>query len=146
MKPILTLAAIALLLQPLTSFAAHDGEGHSHDNVSVAQKSLENITVKPGEAVFEVHGIVCSFCAMGVRKKLSKLSFIDTSKYNNGVLLEIEDQKVTIAIKPGTELDVKAAYESIKSGGYEPAKVMVGGKDSTVTTYNAEGELCTATC
>lgn len=140
MKTILTLAVIALLLQPLSSFAAHDGKKHSHDNIPVADKTLGNITVNPGEAVFEVHGIVCSFCSVGVRKKLSKLPFIDTSKYDNGVLVEIEDQKVTVAIKPGTELDVKAAFESIKSGGYEPVKVMIAGEDGTITTHTPDGE------
>jgi hypothetical protein len=82
-----------------------------------------------------VHGIVCSFCSVGVRKKLSKLPFIDKSKYKDGVLVEIESQKVTIAIKPGAKLDVNAAFESIKSGGYEPVNVMVADEHGVVTTH-----------
>lgn len=140
MKSLLTLAIIALSLQPLPSFAAHKGAEHSHANLSVANASLEEVIVNPNDAVFEVHGIVCSFCSVGVQKKLSKLSFIDTSKYTKGVHVEIEKQKVTVAIKPGTTLDVKAAYEAIKSGGYEPVKVMIAGEDGKITTYNAEGE------
>ena len=140
MKPLLTLAVMTLLLQPLPSFAAHNGEEHGHDDLPVVDQTLENITVKPNEAVFEVHGIVCSFCSVGVRKKLSKLSFIDTSKYDDGVLVDIENQKVTVAIKPDAELDVQAAFESIKSGGYEPVKVMVAGEDGSITTHTPDGE------
>ena len=56
--------------------------------------------------IVNVHGIVCSFCAKGVTKKVSKLPFIDKSKYNKGVKVEIEDQKVTIAVLPDQDLDI----------------------------------------
>jgi hypothetical protein len=70
--------------------------------------------------VVHVHGLVCSFCAKGVTKKVSKLSFIDRSKYNKGVRVEIEDQKVTIAVLPDQTPDVDALFAAIVSGGYEP--------------------------
>jgi copper chaperone CopZ len=73
--------------------------------------------------VVHVHGIVCSFCAKGVTKKVSKLPFIDRSKYNKGVKVEIEEQKVTIAVLPDQALDVEALYKAIVSGGYEPVGV-----------------------
>lgn len=102
-------------------------------------------TLAGNEAIFEVHGIVCSFCSVGLQKKLSQLPSIDMSKYKKGVHVEIETQKVTIALKPDAKLDVKAAYEAIKSGGYEPVNVTIIGKNGAITTYNADGELCTAT-
>lgn len=140
MKSILTIAVTALLLQPITSFAAHNSEKHSHKNKPAASTSLGEVIVKPNEAVFEVHGIVCSFCSVGVQKKLSKLPFIDTSKYTKGVYVEIEKQKVTIAIKPSMKLDAPAAFDSIRSGGYEPIKVMTAGTDGVITTYTPKGE------
>ncbi len=70
--------------------------------------------------VVHVHGIVCSFCAKGVTKKVSKLPFIDRSKYKKGVKVEIEEQKVTIAVLPDQALDIDALYAAIVSGGYEP--------------------------
>ena len=70
--------------------------------------------------VVEVHGIVCSFCAKGVTKKVSKLPFIDRSKYNKGVKVEIEDQKVTIAVLPDQTLDVDSLYHAIVAGGDDP--------------------------
>jgi copper chaperone CopZ len=75
--------------------------------------------------VVHVHGIVCSFCAKGVTKKVSKLPFIDRSKYKNGVKVEIEEQKVTIAVLPDQVLDVDVLYEAIISGGYDPVDIFI---------------------
>lgn len=82
--------------------------------------------------VVQVHGIVCSFCSQGVTKKVSKLPFIDQTKYTKGVKVEIESQKVTIAVKDGEALDIAALFEAIESGGYEPVDVW---------TINESGEL-----
>ena len=73
--------------------------------------------------VVHVHGIVCSFCAQGVTKKVSKLPFIDKTKYTKGVKVEIESQRVTIAVKPGHDLDIQSLFKAIKSGGYDPVDV-----------------------
>jgi hypothetical protein len=82
--------------------------------------------------VVHVHGIVCSFCAKGVTKKVSKLPFIDQSKYNKGVKVEIEEQKVTIAVLPDHALDIDALYAAIVSGGYDPVGVF---------SFDEHGEL-----
>ena len=87
-----------------------------------------------------MHGIVCSFCSVGVQKKLSKLPFIDHSKYTKGVHVEIENQKVTVAIKPGEKSDVEAMYDSITSGGYSPVQAWVADAAGKVVHYNAEGK------
>lgn len=73
--------------------------------------------------VVNVHGIVCSFCAFGVTKKVSRLPFIDNSRYTKGVKVEIEDQKLTIAVKKDHELNIEALFDAIESGGYEPIDV-----------------------
>lgn len=93
------------------------------------------INVAENEAVIIVQGIVCSFCAQGVQKKLSKLSFIDGSKYKKGIKVNIEEQKVTIALDPNKEADFKEVFASIKSGGYEPisAHINKGGKITVFT-------------
>ena len=73
--------------------------------------------------VVNVNGLVCEFCSLGVTKKVSKLPFIDHSKYNNGVKVEIESQMVTIAVKPDATLDKEALFAAIESGGYNPEKI-----------------------
>jgi copper chaperone CopZ len=85
--------------------------------------------------VIHVHGIVCSFCAKGVTKKVSKLPFIDRSKYNKGVKVEIEDQKVTIAVLTDQSLDVDALYAAIISGGYDPVGVFSIGENGELEEY-----------
>ncbi len=73
--------------------------------------------------VIKVNGIVCEFCSLGVTKKISKLPFIDHSRYNKGVRVEIEDQMVTIAVKEEAELDKNALFGAIESGGYNPVDI-----------------------
>lgn len=79
--------------------------------------------------VVDVNGIVCEFCSLGVTKKVAKLPFIDKTRYTNGVDVDIENQKVTIAVKDGAELDVDALFEAIESGGYNPIRVRALGTD-----------------
>ena len=128
-------AFVLLVLMAVTSSAQHDAHSHKHDHKDIEIKPVDtsNVEVRDGEAVIIVQGIVCSFCSQGVKRKLSKLSFIDKSRYSKGVKVEIEIQRVTIAIKPGTEIDMEEVFKSIKSGGYEP-----------VVAYNkVEGDLVT---
>ena len=73
--------------------------------------------------VIQVNGIVCDFCSLGVSKKVTKLPFIDPSKYNKGVKVEIESQMVTIAVKDNMTLDKDALFAAIESGGYNPVEI-----------------------
>jgi hypothetical protein len=73
--------------------------------------------------VIQVNGIVCDFCSLGVSKKVTKLPFIDPSKYDKGVKVEIESQMVTIAVKDNMTLDKDALFAAIESGGYNPVEI-----------------------
>ena len=103
------------------------------------------LTAKPNEAVFEVHGVVCSFCAVGLQKKLSQLPFVDQSRYKKGVHVAIKDQRVTVAVRPNSEVDVQSAYSAIKSGGYEANKAVAADATGALTLYDKDGKICT-TC
>lgn len=83
--------------------------------------------------VIEVHGMVCSFCAQGVTKKVSKLPFIDQTHYTKGVKVEIEDQKVTISVKADEQPDIDSLFEAIRSGGYEPIDIWAVQSDGQLT-------------
>ena len=126
MKPLFVRGIIILLLHPFMNAAAE-----------------ADFTAKPNEAVFQVHGVVCSFCSVGLQKKLSKLPFVDRSKYKKGIHVAIEEQRVMVAIKPDMKVDIKAAYKSIKSGGYDLLKAVVADKNGNLTYYNKEGVICT---
>lgn len=123
------------------ALAEHDGfEGHDHASKPVADKAVNeaDVAVLPGEVIIIVHGIVCSFCSQGVTRNLSKLSFIDKSKYTKGVKVEIEDQKVTIAIKQNDVLDLLQVFKSITKGGYEPVEAYVNDSKGRVTLHKAD--------
>ena len=132
MSNFITLFTVFALLFAMAapSYAEHDAHSHDHENIELEPVEIVNVEVQDGEAVIIVQGIVCSFCSQGVKRKLSKLSFIDSSRYSKGVKVEIEKQKVTIAIKPGSDFEIDEVFRSIKSGGYEPV----------VAYRNIEGE------
>jgi len=111
--------------------------GHEQQISNVTQNP--DIKVEKDEIVIVVHGIVCSFCSQGVRKKLSRLPFIDRSKYANGVKVEIEKQKVTIAVKPNSNFDIYKVFKSIRSGGYEPVVAYKNLGNKTTIVYPKKG-------
>ncbi len=94
--------------------------------------SKDRVTVNENETIIIVNGIVCSFCSQGVTKKLSKLPFIDSSKYTDGIKVDIENQKVIVAIKSGAHADFEKIFASIQSGGYEP-----------ITAHTFDGQIIT---
>ena len=105
-------------------------------NPSYAEHAAnQDIKVQNNEAIVVVNGIVCSFCAKGAQKKISKLPFIDKSKYRKGVFVDIENQLVTFAIKSGEKVDLDKIYKAIKSGGYEPIKILIADANGQIETH-----------
>ncbi|MBL4888867.1 MAG: hypothetical protein JKX97_02460 [Candidatus Lindowbacteria bacterium] len=83
----------------------------------------DSVTVSPDQIVVQVNGVVCSFCAVGITKNASKLSFVDRSKYTKGVFTDIDNQRVTIAHTPGKQVDFKKIYKALRDGGYDPITI-----------------------
>jgi len=78
------------------------------------------------QAVVQVKGVVCSFCAYGTEKALSKLSFLDKSKFgDDGVLMDIHTHRLTLALLPERKLELSQIYHAIKDGGYDPVTFYV---------------------
>jgi hypothetical protein len=96
-------------------------------NVAFAdQDTTDRIPVEPNQAVVQVNGIVCSFCAYGTEKNLSKLNFLDKSQFgDDGVLIDIQSHRVTLALQPDQEFDFGQVYSAIKKGGYDPVSFYV---------------------
>ena len=63
-----------------------------------------------------VHGLVCTACAIGIKKKLSKISnIIPTS-----IRFDIKKQNVYLALfDPSAKLDEKEVKIAVKKAGYE---------------------------
>jgi hypothetical protein len=53
--------------------------------------------------------------------------------------VEIEKQKVTIAIKPDSVLDLHQVFKSILKGGYEPVEAYLSDSSGNITVHKADG-------
>ena len=105
------------------------------------------IVVEPHQVIVQVNGIVCSFCAYGAEKGLSKLNGLDESQFGNGVLIDIGNHRLTIFFEPETHIPFTNIYKTIKKAGYDPITfhVRVSGKieereDALVLTNMSNGQ------
>ena len=95
-------------------------------NKTIAIALLYALLATPALAqnyMVSVNGIVCEFCAYGVGKKIRKLPFIDRSQYDEGVKVDIENQRVFVAVRDDALFDQSALFEAIESGGYDPIDI-----------------------
>ena len=94
--------------------------------VVAAGEVSDEVVVQRHQAVVQVKGIVCSFCAYGTEKNLAKLPFLDSTKYGNGVLMDIHTNRITLAVQPDQQIDVAGVYNAILKGGYDPVTIYLG--------------------
>ena len=90
----------------------------------LGNETADKVLVLPNQAIIQVNGIVCSFCAYGAEKNLSKLTFLDQSQFgNDGVLIDIHSHRITLALQPDKTLNLHQVIAAITQGGYDPIKV-----------------------
>ncbi len=119
----------ALAVVALTSLMIASGvrAQHEREHAGKERTAAESVAVlaEPREAVVQVNGIVCSFCAYGAEKSLAQLDCLDKSKFGNGVLVDINSHQVTLALASGRDLPVREVYQRIKKAGYDPVTIYV---------------------
>ena len=131
-KKISILLFAALLAAPMLLAGLVDNP-LSPKNKSVPQ------AVAADELIIKVDGVVCSFCANGLRKGLCKLNFVDTKQKGKGISLDAKKQLLTIRLKKDARPDLKKVFESIRKGGYKPVEAYSMGKDGkSVRTQKAD--------
>jgi copper chaperone CopZ len=64
-----------------------------------------------------VNGMVCSFCAQGIEKRISKMSA------TKDVFVDLKKKTVAIEAKEGQTLDAKAISAEIVDAGYDVVKI-----------------------
>lgn len=109
-------AAFAVASAPVALAESEDGHDHP------APSAPSDVFVEPGEAVVRVNGVVCSFCAHGLEKSLSKLDGLDGSQHGNGVLVQVDEQLVRLALLPGTAVPFAEIAKRIRKAGYDPVR------------------------
>ena len=83
------------------------------------------VVLEENRAVVQVNGVVCSFCAYGAEKALSKLDCLDRSEFGDGVLIDINTHRITLAMRPGEKIPIRDIYHRIKKAGYDPITLYV---------------------
>lgn len=139
---------LAAAMTTSSGWAGNSGkhDGHNHITPQGAPLQFAGTELEPNRAVFRVSGIVCSFCAAGVTKKLGKVDGVDTSQFTKGIRVEIENQRVIAAITSAEDFSLKDAYRAIRKGGYEPLSSAVVDGRGNVSYFDAEGHACNAAC
>jgi len=122
--------AIALLYTLLVPFSL--AQNNSLDSQEIASEKTHEITYEKTQNnnyIVSVHGIVCELCSYGVAKNIRKLSFIDATQADNGVKVDVENQRIFITLLDNTPLDKAALFKAIESGGYKPIEVIAGSQE-----------------
>jgi len=105
-----------------TSLSFADIKNHATEISENAREKVALTTLKSEPNTVQVYakGLICESCGLGVRKKLQKLKFIDTSKPQKGIVMDVKSQLVSITLKEGQPADVEAIKKAIKGAGYDP--------------------------
>ena len=69
-----------------------------------------------------VKGLVCTSCAIGIRVKLSKLPFVDSTRYKRGIDMDAKTQLLKIALLPMVKANAEEVEKAITDAGYEPVE------------------------
>ena len=77
---------------------------------AVSQKLTRPITV-------QVNGLVCSFCAQGIKKRFMTLAPVQS------VLVSLEKKTVLITLKPNTVLSDQMIQSTVKDAGYVTVRI-----------------------
>ncbi len=115
-------------------FCAASQPASAQDSVNLNGKDVK---IGQNEIVFQVKGLVCSFCSYGLQKGLSKLEFVDKKQFTKGVFTDIDHQYTVVAIKDGAPADIESARKIIIDSGYEVLNVFTNptGKSLEKTSF-----------
>jgi len=69
-----------------------------------------------------IKGLVCPSCALGIRIKVGKLPFVDSTRYKRGVDMDTKTQLLTVALLPGIKADDQSLSQAIIAAGYDPVE------------------------
>ena len=122
-------ALIASTGLSVVTVAAADGDPDAKQEVrDIAVKA--KLKERKNISLVYVKGLVCPSCAIGIRVKVSKLPFVDATRYKRGVDMDIKSQLLTVALLPGIKTDTRSIDKAVTNAGYEVVEwySMEGGK------------------
>ena len=105
----------------MASVSAADGDPDVKQEVrNVAAAKL--LKERKDVSLLYVKGLVCPSCAIGIRVKVGKLPFVDSTRYKRGIDMDTKTQLLTIALLPGAKANIGELDKAITNAGYEPAE------------------------
>ncbi|MDA7915836.1 heavy-metal-associated domain-containing protein [Verrucomicrobia bacterium] len=131
-RSFLTLALIFACLPMFLMAAPEIAKEISEDARIDAAKA--QLSAEPGTVSLYAKGLCCESCAIGIRKKVAKLKFVDRKRFNKGIDLDAKTQLVQIAIKAEMTHDVSILSQAIEDAGYEPVNLYALKDGSLETT------------
>ena len=99
------------------------------------KSAQEKLAATPSIVVLYAEGLCCPSCAIGVRKKVSRLSFVDRKRFNNGVDLDAKTQLVSVAVTASLdESGIASLSQSVWDAGYTPVRSYTMAGDEVIST------------
>ena len=96
---------------------------HPESSEEARVKQVETILEKnDGLILVYAKGLCCPSCAIGIRKMVSRLDFVDSSGKNKGVELDPEFQLVSFRLQKDNPIDLGKLALAIDDAGYEPVQ------------------------
>jgi copper chaperone CopZ len=120
-KPIYTLI-LAFTLLSTNAFALGENVSPEASEATLLASAKEKLDAESDTVILYARGLCCPSCAIGVRKMISKLDFVDRQRFNKGVELDTKTQLVTVAISSGIQADFDSLAKAINKAGYDPEK------------------------
>ncbi|MGC6426655.1 MAG: heavy-metal-associated domain-containing protein [Akkermansiaceae bacterium] len=111
----------AILGLTLTGFAdeKHHVEINAKARDAFAAQALQK---QKKTVVIYARGLVCESCAIGIRKKLQRLAFVDTKKPDKGIVMDPKTQLVTVSLNDKA-IDPASISKAIRGAGYDPVSL-----------------------
>ncbi len=113
-----------LTIVPLISAGPFEKHPEAAEDIR-AVTAKERLTSEPDAVAIYAKGMCCPSCAIGVRKKIVKLEFVDSSRFVSGVELDPKTQLAMVALKAGQAPDSEALAQAIVDAGYDPVLLYI---------------------
>ncbi len=93
----------------------HDHKGHSHEghDHKMEDKKAEFKEISKDKVVIKVQGMVCAFCAQGIKKNFNAKDEVKETK------VDLDKMEVTILFKEGRQLSQKVMKETVTDAGFK---------------------------
>ncbi|GAB5559321.1 MAG: hypothetical protein SynsKO_09680 [Synoicihabitans sp.] len=132
---LLLVGGVGLIFGP-SSFALEDDISPEATEEVRQVSAREKLQAESSTIVLYAEGLCCPSCAIGVRKKVSRLDYVDRKRFNKGVALDARTQLVSVAIDASVwpDVDLATLSQAVWDAGYTPVRAYQLEGDSVLAT------------